>query len=337
MEQYYKLSEIIGETRGIKLARRLITQACKTETPVLIQGEPGTGKDLVSKIIHTNSSRADKPLCSLNCATLDKNALERELFHTEEGFRNIFQQAQGGSLFLKEIDALSQGFQVKLFNKIKKDLFKTGTSTNSLIQQVRLLTSTEKELERLVRKKQFREDLYYQLNVIHIYLPPLRKRIKDFPLLAEYFVKKFSAQLGKRVTGLSKEIFPILRSYEWLGNIQEFANVLEYAVNMVEEGKAIKPKDLPGQILKTRGYDIANEILFPPKGIDLKNAVKKFERNLILQALDQADGIISNAAQILHVKRTTLVEKIKREKINSERFKKRRRLHKALGKRKIIT
>lgn len=337
MNEHYKLSEIIGETRGMKLARRLITQAYKTETPVLIQGEPGTGKDLVSKIIHTNSSRAGKPLISLNCAALDEKALERELFHDEEGFKNVFQRSQGGTLFLKEIDALSQNTQVKLLSRIKKDQFSTGGPINHIIQQVRLLTSTEKELERLIRKNLFREDLYYQLNVIHIYLPPLRKRIKDFPLLAEFFIRKFSAQAGKKIPGVAKEIFPVLRSYEWSGNIQEFANAMEYAVNVGGEGKAITSRELPEQILDAKGYDIANEILFPQRGIDLKNAVKKFERNLILQALDQADGIISNAAQILHVKRTTLVEKIKREKINSERFKKRRRLHKALRKKKVIS
>ncbi len=335
----YPLSELIGETRGVRLARRLITQAYKTETPVLLQGEPGAGKDLVCKIIHYNSIRSNKSLITLNCAALDEEALEKELFHEEEGegFKNVFQRALGGTLFLKEVDALPQHFQVKLLNKIKKDQFRTGSPANQLIQQVRILTSTEKELERLIRKKLFREDLYYQLNVIHIYLPPLRKKIKDFPLLTDHFIKKFSSKLNKRVAGASKDVFPILRSYEWLGNIQEFANAMEYAVNLVGEGEFITPQELPEQILGAKGYDIANEILFPQKGLDLKNAVKKFERNLILQALDQADGIISNAAEILHVKRTTLVEKIKRERINSERFKKRRRLHKALKKRRVIT
>ena len=337
MNNNYQLTDIIGETRGIKLARRLITQAYKTETPVLIQGEPGAGKDLVCKIIHYNSSRSNKPLVIFNCASCDEETLERELFHEgNEDFKNVFQRAQGGTLFLQEIDALPLNFQVKLLNKIKKDQFRSGGAVNQLIQQVRLLTSTEKELERLIRKKQFREDLYYQLNVIHIYLPPLRKRIKDFPQLSEAFIKKISEKLNKKTPSISKDVFPVLRSYEWLGNIQEFANTMEYAVNLVEEGKTITTKELPEQITSAKGYDIANEILFPQKGIDLKNAVKKFERNLILQALDQADGIISNAAEILHVKRTTLVEKIKREKINSERFKKRRRLHKTLRKRKII-
>lgn len=337
MNEEYLLSEIIGETRGIKLARRLITQAYKTETPVLIQGEPGTGKDLVSRIIHDNSNRANKPLITLNCSAYDPETLERELFHEEEGFKNVFVKAQGGTLFLKEIDALPLSLQVKLLNKMKKDQFRTTNPASQLIQQIRILTSTEREFDRLIRKKLFREDLSYQLNVIHIYLPPLRKRIKDFPLLTDHFVKKISTALDKQVAGISKDIFPILRSYEWLGNVQEFANVVEYAVNIVQQGKAITPEELPENILNAKGYDIANEILFPQKGIDLKNAVKKFERNLILQALDQADGIISNAAEILQVKRTTLVEKIKREKINSERFKKRRRLHKSLKKRKIIT
>ncbi len=336
MEELYQLSEIIGETRGIKLVRRLITQAYKTETPVLIQGEPGTGKDLVSKVIHTNSSRASKPLITLNCAAHDEASLEHELFQEGADYKNVFQRAQGGTLFLKEVHTLPLNFQVKLLNKIKKDQFKTGGTVNQLMHQVRLITSTEQELERLIRKKLFREDLYYQLNVIHIYLPPLRKRIKDFPLLADYFIKKFSSGLNKKVGGISKEIFPVLRSYEWLGNIQEFSNTMEYAVNIVVEGKGITADELPENILNAKGYDIANEILFPQKGIDLKNAVKKFERSLILQALDQADGIISNAAETLHVKRTTLVEKIKREKINSERFKKRRRLHKALRKRKAV-
>ncbi len=336
MNESYQLSQIVGETRGIKLARRLITQAYKTETPVLLQGEPGTGKDLISKIIHYNSSKASKPLVTLNCAALDEETLQRDLFHEDEGFKNVFQQAQGGTLFLKDIDILPLHLQIKLLNKIKKDLFKSTSTLNQFIPQARIMTSTEDELERLIRKKLFREDLYYQLNVIHIYLPPLRKRIKDFPLLAEYFVQMFSSKLNIHAAGISKDIYPTLRSYEWLGNIQEFANAMEYAVNMAGEGRLITAKELPEHILQSKGYDIANEILFPQKGIDLKNAVKKFERNLILQALEQTDGIISNAAEILHVKRTTLVEKIKREKINSERFKKRRRLHKSLEKKKIV-
>jgi transcriptional regulator with PAS, ATPase and Fis domain len=334
MNQQYQISDIIGETRGIKLARRLITQASKTETPVLLQGETGTGKDLICKIIHYNSSRAKKTLLSVNCASLDRKNLERELFHEGEGFQNVFQRAQGGTLFLEEIDALPLNFQIKLLNKIKKDQFRAAGLSNTILQQARIITSTEKELERLIGKKTFREDLYYQLNVIHIYLPPLRKRIKDFPLLTDYFINRFGTESNNTVAGISSELFPILRSYEWLGNIQEFANAIEYAVNMTADGKEITAKELPEHILDAKGYDIANEILFPQKGIDLKSAVKKFERNLILQALDKADGIISNAAEILHVKRTTLVEKIKREKINSERFKKRRRLHKALKKRR---
>ncbi|MDX1763345.1 MAG: sigma 54-interacting transcriptional regulator [bacterium] len=329
------ITDVIGETRGIKLARRLITQASKTETPVLLQGETGTGKDLICKIIHSNSSRAKKALVTLNCASLDTEVLKRELFHEEEGFQNVFERARGGTLFLKEIDALPLDIQIKLLNRIKKDQFRNTPQATNFIQQARIITSTEKELERLIGKKAFREDLYYQLNVIHIYLPPLRKRIKDFPLLTDYFCQKFGPQHKKTVAGISSELFPILRAYEWLGNIQEFANAMEYAVNMVGDGKEITAKELPEHILEAKGYDIANEILFPQKGIDLKSAVKKFERNLILQALDKADGTISNAAEILHVKRTTLVEKIKREKINSERFKKRRRLHKTLKKRKI--
>jgi transcriptional regulator with PAS, ATPase and Fis domain len=337
MNDEYKITNILGETRGIKLARRLVTQASKTETPVLLQGEPGTGKDLICKTIHYNSDRSNKPLVSLNCAACDEETLQRELFHEGEDFKNVFQRAQGGTLFLQEINAVPLHFQIKLLNKIKKDQFRTSSTVSKIMPQARIITSTEKELERLIRKKQFREDLYYQLNVIHIYLPPLRKRIKDFPLLSDYFLKKSSEKLGKKEPRLSSDLFPILRSYEWVGNIQEFANAIEYAVNMETDGKEITASELPEHILHAKGYDIANEILFPQKGIDLKNAVKKFERNLILQALDQADGIISNAAEILHVKRTTLVEKIKREKINSERFKKRRRLHKTLRKRNILS
>lgn len=335
MNESYQLSEIIGETRGIKLARRLIIQAYKTETPVLLQGEPGTGKDLISKIIHYNSSRAGKPLVTLNCAAMDEEALLKSLFHEDKDSKNVFQQAQGGTLFLKDIDALPLNLQIKFMNKIKKDQFRATSTLNQVIPQARIMTSTQEELERLIHKKLFREDLYYQLNVIHIYLPPLRKRIKDFPLLTEYFLKKFSSQLNIQLPEISKEIYPILRSYEWMGNVQEFANAIEYAVNMLGEGNLLSEKELPEYVLQSKGYDIANEILFPQKGIDLKNAVKKFERNLILQALEQTDGIISNAAEILHVKRTTLVEKIKREKINSERFKKRRRLHKSLEKKNI--
>ncbi len=335
MDEDFLHSEIIGETRGIRLARRLIIQACKTETPVLLQGETGTGKDLVCRIVHENSPRSNKPLVTLNCGGMDRQALHEALFGGDDKSPNVFQRVQGGTLFLKEIDELPQNFQIKLLNKIKKDQFRTNATVNRMFQQVRIVTSTESELERLVRKKKFREDLYYQLNVIHIYLPPLRKRIKDFPLMAEHFVRKYSGKLNKEVGGVSNDLYPILRSYEWLGNVQEFENAMEFAVNMVPEGQEISAEHLPESVLTAKGYDIANEILFPQKGIDLKNAVKKFERNLILQALDQTDGIISNAAEILHVKRTTLVEKIKREKINSERFKKRRRLHKTLKKRKM--
>ncbi len=337
MKEQFQISDIIGETRGIKLARRLITQASKTETPVLLQGENGTGKGLISKIIHFNSSRSNKPLVTLNCAGCDEETLERELFHEDEEFKNVFQRAQGGTLFLQEIDAIPLPLQIKLLNKVKKDPFRNSSSIARMIQQARLITSTEKELEKLIRKKKFREDLYYQLNVIHIYLPPLRKRIKDFPILAEYFLNKACVNLEKTPPRISNDLYPVLRSYEWVGNIQEFGNAIEFAANLVPEGQEITERDLPEHIINAKGYDIANEILFPQKGIDLKNAVKKFERNLILQALDQADGIISNAAEILHVKRTTLVEKIKREKINSERFKKRRRLRKTLRKRKIIS
>ncbi|NOY52245.1 MAG: sigma-54-dependent Fis family transcriptional regulator [Deltaproteobacteria bacterium] len=336
MKEQFQISDIIGETRGIKLARRLVTQASKTETPVLLQGENGTGKGLISKIIHHNSSRSNKPLVTLNCAGCNEETLQQELFCEDEEFRNVFQRAEGGTLYLQEIDAIPLSLQIQLLNRIKKDPFRNSSSITRMIHQARLITSTEKDLEKLIRKKKFREDLYYQLNVIQIYLPPLRKRIKDFPILAEYFLNQACAGLGKAPPKISDDLYPTLRSYEWIGNIQEFANAIEFAANIVPEGGEITPEDLPEHIINAKGYDIANEILFPQKGIDLKNAVKKFERNLILQALDQADGIISNAAEILHVKRTTLVEKIKREKINSERFKKRRRLRKTLKKRKIF-
>ena len=327
-------TELIGETRGIKLAKRLIVQAYKTDTPVLIQGEPGTGKDLVCRIIHANSSRATRPLVSLNCAALDRDTLERELFGTDEGSKSAFERVQGGTLLLKEIQAMPPDLQVRLLQRLKKDPYRTPAVPAAAA--VRLVTSTEEDLERLMRKKLFREDLFYHLNILHIYLPPLRKRIKDFPLLADHFVRESARRLGKEVAGIAKEVFPVLRAYEWLGNVQEFANAVEYAVNMVADGGTITPDHLPPHVVEARGYDVATEILFPQKGIDLKNAVKKFERNLILQALDQADGIISNAAEILHVKRTTLVEKIKRERINSERFKKRRRLHKTLRKKQML-
>ena len=169
-------------------------QACKTETPVLIQGEPGVGKDLVSKIIHSNSSRANKPLVSLNCSALSEKDLEQELFREAQGHKNVFQRAQGGTLFLRGGRCPAAQLPGQASEQTKKTSSVRRAPVNEIIQEVRLLTSTEKELERLIRKKLFREDLYYQLNVIHIYLPPLRKRIKDFPLLTEHFTTRISSR-----------------------------------------------------------------------------------------------------------------------------------------------
>jgi Nif-specific regulatory protein len=285
----------------------MIRKVTDVPTSVLIYGESGTGKELIAKAIHYNSIRKDKPFFAINCAAIPENLLESELFGYRKGAftgaytdkQGLFEAADGGTIFLDEVEAMTKNLQVKLLRVLQdKTFFKVG-STQPLTVDVRIIAATNQDLEAAVKAKDFREDLYYRLNVIRIDLPPLKERIEDIPLLIRYFINKYSSKMGKNIRKISEDAVDILINHSWPGNIRELENTIERAV-VITENDEIQKKDLP--------IDIATHY----------NDVRKFwslegiEREHILKVLSLVRGNKSKASRLLGLDVTTLWRKLKK-------------------------
>lgn len=323
LETKYKFNNLIGKSEGIHKVCHLIEKVAPSDSTILILGESGTGKELVARTIHFNSYRKNKPLVPINCGAIPETLLESELFGHEKGaftgasYTRIgrFELADGGTVFLDEIGEMSPTLQVKLLRILQNKEFERVGGTKTIKVDVRIIAATNIDLEQAVGSGKFREDLYYRLNVIPIYIPPLRERTDDIPLLLEHFLSYFNRTKKRNVKGFSPEAMKILIEYRWPGNIRELENLVERMVILKGEG-IITPEDLPEKFLEFRKERTLISFTIPDSGINLKNVVEEFENNLIVQALQKAQGVKNKAAQLLSLNRTTLVEKLKKKKLD---------------------
>ncbi len=316
----FDLGRLIGYSECMKQVFEKVEKVARSDSTVLIHGESGTGKELIARAIHMNSERRHRPLITVNCGAIPAELLESELFGHEKGaFTGAiktrpgkFELAEGGTIFLDEIGDMSPALQVKLLRVIQEKQYDRVGGVKTMTADVRIIAATNQNLEHLVRERKFREDLYYRINVIPIYLPPLRERGLDIPILANHFLKKYNQLRKKHVRRFSQEAIDALMNYSWPGNVRELENLVEMLVVMKEEGE-IGVLDLPE---KMRGVKIekvySSEEVLPEEGVDYNRLVYEFERNLLFRALNQCGGVKNKAAKLLRLNRTTLVEKLKR-------------------------
>ncbi len=320
----YQFDNLIGTSKAMMDVLSLVEKVADTDSTILILGKSGTGKEMIARAIHYNSARANNLLVPVNCGAIPEELLESELFgHVKGAFTGAiapragrFELANHGTIFLDEIADMSPRLQVKLLRVLQEKEFEAVGSEKTVRVDVRVIAATNKELEELVRQKKFREDLYYRLNVIPIKIPPVSERREDIPLLLNHFIEKYNRQKGRNIEGISDEAMEILMEYPWPGNVREIENLVERIV-VIKGSGVVGTGDIPEKIRR--------QIMQPaPPGVlrdaepdypgDLKEAIEKLESHMIEKALSMSGGNKEAAANLLGIKRTTLVEKIKRKK-----------------------
>jgi DNA-binding NtrC family response regulator len=311
--QRYAFHNLIGKSPAMQDIYGKIEQVADSRTTILITGESGTGKELVAKAIHYNSSRRDRPYVPLNCAALPETLIESELFGHEKGSftdataRRVgqFELANSGTLFLDEIGDLSPMTQAKLLRVLQEREFTRIGGVQAIKVDVRIIAATNKNLEELVRKNQFREDLYYRINVIALYLPPLRERGEDIPLLAKHFLAKRVEEDGRPHQEFSKEAIELLSRYPWPGNVREMENIIEQAFIWSKGSAFVTPEHLPNILRNdTRSSSLRDDTL--AGRLSLEKAVMEFEREIILDALKRTNYVQTHAANLLGISRRML-------------------------------
>jgi transcriptional regulator with PAS, ATPase and Fis domain len=319
-EGSHHFSSLVGSSALMQaIYKRVSIVATKTST-VLIEGETGTGKELIAKAIHYNSPRKDHPLVSVNCGAIPSNLLEDELFgHVKGAFTGAhqnrigrFEQANHGTLFLDEVSSMPMDLQVKLLRVLQEREFQRVGSTANVKVDVRIIAATNGNLLAAVEKGEFRSDLYYRLNVIPINVPPLRERHDDIPLLTKHFIQKFCAEQKIPVKMVSDEAIQCLLAYDWPGNVRQLENVVEMAVTLSDDRELLDINDFSSVCRPAKAVGPVSEIEFPDDGINFNTVVSNLEKRLILQSLEVARGNKKKAATLLRLKRTTFVEKLRR-------------------------
>lgn len=316
---------VVGRSEVLLDVYRVIDRVADTNCTVLITGESGTGKELVARAVHQASDRSKAPFVAVNCGAIPENLLESELFgHAKGAFTGAYTtktgrigQAQGGTLFLDEIGELPLALQVKLLRVLQSREYSMVGDTRVLPADVRVVAATNVDLEQAVRDGSFREDLYYRLNVIHVCVPPLRDRHSDIPILCAHFLEQIRIRTGRMgVRHFSAETMALLEGYSWPGNVRELENTVERAVLLCRHD-TIQPRDLPAKVCGLPSEDRKTSGKLPENGIDLRGAVESFENNLIRQALERTRWNKNQAARLLGLNRTTLVEMLKRKRIDA--------------------
>ena len=316
LETRYSFQSIIGNSPEIRETFRVMRHAASSESNVLVTGESGTGKELVARAIHSNSVRARRKFVTVNCGAIPDGLIESELFgHVKGSFtgaiadkKGLVEEADKGTLFLDEIGELSPPLQVKLLRVLQEGEFTRIGDTQTRKVSVRVVAATNKDLKKAITDKLFREDLYYRLNVIPIELPPLRRRQDDVPLLVNHFIEKHKGKAAeKKITGIEKDAMQALLAYHFPGNVRELENSIEYAVAFTA-GPELRKDDLPKYILEDRKFG-REEQKIPI--MPLKDAKGQFEKSLIIAALVESGGNISEAARLLNVHRQNLQQKIR--------------------------
>jgi len=326
-EQYHKFGNIIGRSRPMRQVFDLIIQAAPSRSTILVQGERGTGKELVARAIHANSSRSDRPFVAVNSANLSTELLESSLFGHVKGAipaavlpkKGQFDLADKGSLFFDEIGNVPLETQAKILRVIQDREFVRLGGVDSTRVDVRIIAATNLDLRHMMEEGHFREDLFYRLHVISIPLPPLRERKDDIPLLVQHFLGRYGHENGKIDLELTPDALDLLMAYGWPGNIRELENVIERAV-VLATGPRVGVDLIPDHVRRAPEFQ-APQFVLPPEGISFKDVTSDFEKRLIESTLEQAGGVQKRAAELLQIKPTTLNEMIKRLDIHPRRRK----------------
>jgi len=322
----YRFDNIVGQSEGVNKVLSLIERVSDSESTVLITGESGTGKELVAKAIHYNSERSNKPFVPINCGAIPGELLESELFgHVKGAFTGAisnrigrFEMAEGGTVFFDEIGDMSPHLQVKLLRVLQERKFEPVGSTKTFSSNVRIIAATNVNLENAVKDGRFREDLYYRLNVIPIHIPALKERQSDIPLLFHYFMEHFNSSRKEKLMGITPAALQTLTDYAWPGNIRELENLVE-RLSILKGSGIVDVADLPD---KYKGQDVRDEkqmqMHLPSDEMDFNTAVDAFENALIMRALEKTGWNRNQAALLLKLNRTTLVEKIKKKGLRQD-------------------
>lgn len=322
LKRKYQFKNIIGESLAMQGVFKTVEKIADTDSTVLILGESGTGKELIARALHYNSYRREGPFVPVNCAAIPDELLESELFGHEKGaFTHAirtrigrFELANGGTLFLDEIGDMDPNLQSKLLRVLQERQFERIGGIKPIVTDIRIIAATHQDLREAVLKRRFRQDLYYRLNVIPIEIPPIRERKSDIPLLIHHFINHFSKSKKKLITGITNEAVKRLMEYDWPGNVREIENMIERLV-ILANSEVIALQDLPERVLTRSGQESSGIQDIPDGGVSLEVALNEFERQMILQALQKSGWVKNKAAQLLHMNRTTLIEKIKRQNI----------------------
>lgn len=325
LEENRGVPSLIGSHPKMKEVYRIVNKIADTPSTVIIYGESGTGKELVAQAIHRGSSRRERPFLAINCAAIPETLIESELFGHEKGAFTgansreigLFEAADTGTVFLDEVGEMSVPMQAKLLRAIQEREIRRVGGKVAIAVDVRIVSATNKDLEQEIRKGNFREDLYYRLNVIRINLPPLRERGNDIISLAEFFVEKSAAAAHIAVKGISKPAMKLLADYSWPGNVRQLESVIERAVFMTDSDY-IQPEDLPAEILREKLPCTGLALDIPPEGIRFE----ELERDLIVKAMERADWVIGKAALLLGMSYKTLQYRL--EKFAIEKPERRR-------------
>ncbi len=300
---------IVGRSRKIAAILEMVRSVAPTNSTVLITGESGTGKELVARAIHEASQRREKAFVSINCGAFPETLLESELFGYFRGAftgadtnrKGIIESANGGTLFLDEIGETSPGMQVKLLRVLQERTIRPLGGTQDVSVDVRVIASTNRDLKSMVAAGQFREDFYYRISVIPVHIPPLRERPDDIEPLARHFLKKYALEMGKPVKDFEPDVLAVLAEYPWPGNVRELENAIEHAIAVSREGNGlVRLANLPEAVTGLRAAE-HNRIEFPEEGINFEIQMAGVEKRYLAEALRQAGGVRSRAAELLNM------------------------------------
>jgi DNA-binding NtrC family response regulator len=332
LEERYRFEGIIGKSRPMQRLFQLLETVAATNSTILVTGETGTGKEVVARAIHHNSPRRANRFVALNCSAIPETLLEAELFgHVRGAFTGAIgnrqgrlEQAHKGTLFLDEVGTMSTALQMKLLRVLQEREFERVGDSHTTKVDVRVIAATNSDLTRMVADGQFRQDLYYRLNVIPLHLPPLRERKEDIPLLVHHFLDKLEKDAGARTArgagaaeryerpSFSQDAMRRLMAYNWPGNVRQLENTVERAIAFSGGRAQIDVADLPIEIQQAQEVALSSAVALPEDGVDLDLFVANIERELIQRSLERTGGNKGAAAKLLNLKRTTLVEKLKR-------------------------
>lgn len=306
----YSFQNMVGNSTAMHSIFDLIKRVSQAPTNILVTGESGTGKEVIAKAIHYNGPLKDKPFVTINCGAIPENLMESEMFGHKKGSftgaivdkAGLFEVANGGTLFLDEVGELPLSIQVKLLRAIQERIIRRVGATDDMKIDVRIIAATNRNLEDMVAKGTFRQDLFYRLNVINIKSPSLRDRAEDIPLLANHFLKKYNEKLSKNINTISAEAMEILKKYNYPGNVRELENMIERTVAL-EAGATILPESLPPMVNTSSGKKMASsqEIEVGDDGLDLDKVIGQIEKEILVKAIHTAGGVKKKAAKLLKI------------------------------------